>query len=369
MAVTRREIADPGEWDKLVLSMPNPHLLQSWLWGQVKQGFGWTPRRWSWDDDSGSSLAVAQILQRALPGPLPLSVLYCPKGPLLGWDDSDLRLAVVRDLETMAAARGVIQLKIDPDLPLAFGLAGQGDHQPDPTGSKVVALLESRGWAESDENIQFANTMILDLRPPESALLAAMKQKTRYNIRLAARKGVEVRLGAQPDLDLLFEMYAETSIRDGFVIRPPGYYRHVWGQFVRAGLAQPLIAEVAGEPVAAVIVFAFGSTAWYLYGMSRQAHREKMPNYLLQWEAIRWARARGCLRYDLWGAPDTFDESDPMWGVYRFKDGFGARVMRGIGAWDKTVRRPLHLAYAVLLPRLLSIMRRRGRQQTADLLD
>src|SRR5690606_17626789 len=133
-----------------------------------------------------------------------------------------------------------------------------------------------------------------------------MKQKTRYNLRLAERKGVQVRLGSVDDVDLLYSMYAQTSIRDHFVIREAGYYRSLWSSFIQAGMAEPLIAEVEGVPAAALILFRFGHKAWYLYGMSLDLHREKMPNYLLQWEAVRRSKAAGCTVYDLWGAPDEF---------------------------------------------------------------
>ena len=206
--------------------------------------------------------------------------------------------------------------------------------------------------------------MLVDLRPSEDELLACMKPKTRYNIRLAARRGVAVRAGGEADLDGLYRMYAETAVRDGFVIREAGYYREVWGTFLRAGLAEALIAEVSGEPVAAVWVFRFGDRAWYLYGMSRPLHREKMPNHLLQWEAMRRSKQAGCTVYDLWGAPDKFDERDPLWGVYRFKEGFGGRVVRHIGAWDLPVRPLYYRLYTEILPRWLDRMRRRGRART-----
>src|SRR5574342_54174 len=130
---------------------------------------------------------------------------------------------------------------------------------------------------------KFRNTVTLDLRLSEADLLARMKQKTRYNVRLAEKKGVHVRPGSPADLDLLYRLYAETSVRDGFVIRSADYYREAWGSFIEAGLARPFIAEVEGEPVSALILFRFARTAWYMYGMSREAHREKMPNHLLQW--------------------------------------------------------------------------------------
>ena len=105
------------------------------------------------------------------------------------------------------------------------------------------------------------------------------------------------------------------------------------GVRLRAGLAQAFIAESETQPIAAIIVFTCARRASYVYGMSLDAHREKMPNHLLQWEAIRWARAQGCAEYDLWGAPDAPDPRYPLWGVYNFKQGFGGRFVRHLGVW------------------------------------
>jgi lipid II:glycine glycyltransferase (peptidoglycan interpeptide bridge formation enzyme) len=164
-------------------------------------------------------------------------------------------------------------------------------------------------------------------------------------------------------------MYAETSVRDGFVIRGREYYEDAWGRFMAAGLAQPLLAEVDGAAVSALVVYRFGRTAWYLYGMSRDLHRDKMPNHLLQWRAIQWARAQGCETYDFWGAPDTFDERDKLWGVWKFKEGFGGQVVRHLGAWDYAPSPVLYRLYTRLLPRVLAVMRRRGRQSTRAALE
>ena len=133
-------------------------------------------------------------------------------------------------------------------------------------------------------------------------------------------------------------------------------------------MAKPLIAEVDGEIVAALILFYFAGTAWYLYGMSSIEHRDKMPNYLLQWEAIRLAKKMGCSTYDLWGAPDQFNDQDPLWGVYRFKSGLGGRVVRHAGAWDFPVNKNLYRLYTLVLPKILAILRRRGNEETRQVL-
>ncbi len=103
--------------------------------------------------------------------------------------------------------------------------------------------------------------------------------------------------------------------------------------------------------------------------MSRDAFRERMPNHALQWGAIRWARQAGCDSYDLWGAPETLGPADPMWGVYRFKEGFGARLVQLAGSWDFTARPAAYRLYIVGLPRLLSWTRRREQERTRRLLD
>jgi lipid II:glycine glycyltransferase (peptidoglycan interpeptide bridge formation enzyme) len=198
-----------------------------------------------------------------------------------------------------------------------------------------------------------------------------MKQKTRYNIRLAEKKNVKVRVGKLEELNNLYKMYAETSVRDGFVIRDENYYLTVWKTFMQSQVSSlksptaiPLIAEFNNETIAAIFLFMFAKRAYYVYGMSRDVHREKMPTYLLQWEAIKIAKANGCLTYDLWGAPDVFDESDSMWGVYRFKEGLGGEVLRTIGAYDFAPNKILYKLYADIMPRVLDVMRSRGKERT-----
>jgi len=216
---------------------------------------------------------------------------------------------------------------------------------------------------------------MVDLSPTEDEILAGMRQKTRYNMRLASKKGVTVRRGKMEDLPMLYRMYAETSIRDGFVIRDQEYYSTVWSEFMNTRLsdvspgAVPLIAEFDGEPVAAVFVYNFSGCAYYIYGMSREVHREKMPNHLLQWEAMRYAKSIGCRQYDLWGAPDSFTEQDSMWGVYKFKEGLGGDVVRTLGAWDYAPHPFWYKLYAETMPRILNVMRNRGKKNTKQQLN
>ena len=381
-------------WNSIISKLPDPHFLQTYEWGQVKAKYGWEPIYIVWDEQGNMQVekdvsrlssfvfppvTAALILKRQILRngfAARLSILYSPKGPLLDWTNEALRDRVLNDLQSLAKKQGAIFLKMDPDVVLGTGVPNSEGDALHNGGQAVMSELKQRGWVYSSDQIQFKNTVLIDLNLAEQEILARMKQKTRYNIRLAEKKGVSLRVGTKKDLPLLYKMYAETSIRDGFVIRDESYYKTVWETFMTGEhssienrkssmpLAEPLIAEVNNEPVAAIFVFYFAGRAYYVYGMSRDIHREKMPAYLLQWEAMKRAKAKDCNMYDLWGAPDVFDESDSMWGVYRFKEGLGGKVIRTLGAWDFAPNPLWYKMYSEIIPRLLDVMRSRGKERT-----
>jgi peptidoglycan pentaglycine glycine transferase (the first glycine) len=365
----------PQSWNELISYLPLAHLLQTWEWSQVKAKYGWQAMPFIWQGEMGEPVAAAMVLKRVIPvGGFgkKMCVLYVPKGPLIDWDDAALRIRVMDDLHAFAKRQGAIFIKIDPDVALGTGVPGGEQAVEFAGGQAVRSELEHRGWKFSQDQIQFRNTVLVDLTSPEDELLRRMKQKTRYNIRLAQKKGVTVRAGTLDDLPLLFHMYAETSVRDGFLIREEGYYQTVWRSFMGSSVspvslqpfAEHLIAEVDGEPVGAVSLFYFAGQAIYLFGMYREIHREKMPNYLLQWEAMQRAKTLGCRIYNLWGAPDEFNTSDGLWGVFRFKEGLGGYVSRTIGAWDYTPNPLLYKLYTEVLPHIMDIMRVHGNAKT-----
>ena len=363
MRVIKVEAA--GDWDALISQLPEPHILQTWEWGLSKKRNGWAPHALVWDSPNGQLLAAAMLLSRQiriLPG-IKVKVLYCPKGPIMDWGDQELVSTVLRDLEVYTSEQKAVFLKIDPDVLLGTGLPGTESETSSATGLKVETQLKARNWHFSQDQIQFRNSVVIDLRQDEDAVLAAMKQKTRYNIRLSQRKGVNVRQAQQTDLSMLYGMYAATGVRDGFVVRHEAYYTDLWTRFMQAGMANGLIAEFEGNPIAAVLIFHFAGIARYMFGMSLEANRELMPNYLLQWEAVKLAKALGCHTYDFWGAPDKFDEQDSLWGVYRFKEGFNGMTVRHLGAWDYVSRLGIYKAYTEILPKLLGITRRLGKAQ------
>jgi lipid II:glycine glycyltransferase (peptidoglycan interpeptide bridge formation enzyme) len=351
-------------WDDQIRGLPLSHVLQTQAWGEFKQRqTGWQPEYLTFPDQRGHLSAAAMVLTRRIG---PLAVMYVPKGPLLDYADLGLVKQVADRLQTLARQRRAIWLKIDPDVPQGVGEPGTPAAQDRPIGGKVVALLRDRGWQFSDSQVQFRNTLTLDLTRSEEDLLAGMGQGKRRKVRYGPRHGVTVREGTLADLPLLYRLYAETGQRDGFITRPYAYYVDEWGTMLKAGLAHALVAEVAGAPVAHVILFHFGRTCWYFTGasVSDPAMRRLMPSDLLQWEAMRWAKAHGYAVYDMYGVPNDFAESDPMWGVYEFKRDFGGQVVRHIGAWDYVPNRVWYRLYTQIMPRLIGAMRNRARRQS-----
>lgn len=363
---------DRQQWNAIIAGMPQPHLLQTWEWGEVKAQFGWQAHHRVWQDGE-HVVAAALVLERSINlGGMAarLRMHYTPKGPLLvDWEDAALRKRVLDDLEAFARQRGAFLLKVDPEVPVGMGVPGAEDAQEGLVGQTLIAELEQSGWHFSDEQVQFRNTVLMDLKQDEETLLMAMKSKTRYNVRLAGRRGVTVRQGSAADLEMLYAMYAETAVRDNFAIRGEDYYLTLWRTFLDAGMLIPLIAEVEEAPISGLMLFVFGGASWYIHGMSSEAHRNLMPTYLLQWEAMRVSKALGCRVYDLWGAPNEFVESDSMWGVYRFKEGLGGQVMRTVGAWDKPLRPLVFKLYAQVWPRIMDVWRRLGRARTRKTLE
>jgi lipid II:glycine glycyltransferase (peptidoglycan interpeptide bridge formation enzyme) len=265
--------------------------------------------------------------------------------------------ATLAQVETLAKRRNCIFVKIDPDVA-----------EQSAEGIRLRHLFRQRGWRFSREQIQFKNTAISDLRPDEDALLEGMKSKWRYNIRLAERRGIDVRLGSPDDLAAFYQLYQETAARDGFLIRPYEYYRTTWERYLAAEqeLDNPaggalLLAEHAEEsaPLAGIFVMRYGEQAWYFYGASSERRRRDMPNYLLQWQGMRWARAQKCTVYDWWGAPTQIDNpADALQGVWQFKQGFGATFAAHIGAWDYVAWPWLYRLYTEAVQRAMKMMRR-----------
>lgn len=364
MTITAQQIHDPQQWDVQIKQFETAHILQSWAWGEFKQRTtGWSPERLLLlDAHSGEIVAAASLLTRKVG---PLRVMYIPKGPVFADGGLSQFAEVLGYFERLARQRLAIWLKIDPDIIAARGLPSDAGidyadrpDRPEETGQHALKILKDRNWRFSEDQIQFRNTFYLDLTQSEDDILRGMNQSTRRKIRKSEKSGVVIREAAtESDLRALYEIYAVTGERQDFLIRPWDYYRDLWQSFQAAGLAHILLAEVDDTVIGGIVLLHFGQRVWYFYGMSSNQYREYNANHALQWTAIRWAKSQGYQLYDWWGAPDQFDESDPMWGVYQFKHGFGGDVVRHIGAWDYTPFAPLYFAYTRLMPAILSRLR------------
>ncbi len=303
----------PKGWEEFLELHPQAHVLQTGAWGRLKSAFGWQPVQIQ------VGLAGAQVLFRRLPGGF--HVAYIPRGPL-GKDWSVLWPRI----DELCRKKRAIFMKVEPD-------CWEGE---DPDLEKKLPDFQP------GDAIQPPRTLVVDIFGDEETILNAMKQKTRYNIRLAEKKEVSVRETA--DVRAFHQLMIETGQRDGFGVHSQAYYQTAYDAFSPGGNCALLLAEYQGKPLAGLMVFCRGERAWYFYGASNNEERNRMPTYLLQWRAIQWAKAQGCTSYDLWGVPDQDEEtlerlfesrSDGLWGVYRFKRGFGGQLKRSVGAWDK----------------------------------
>ena len=321
------------DWSRFITNHPHGHLLQTRPWGELKALHGWRALHSTVVSTTHKILGVSLILTRTLPRGLG-KLAYVPRGPVVDWDNEEFATATVNTTSKLARRHGAIALIIEPDL-----FDTPSDQH----------LLSRCGLQPLPFTVQPRRTVLVNLDVDEEVdILAGMKQKTRYNIGLARRKGVVIRTGNIDDAAVFYNMMQTTADRDTFSIHPYEYYRDFLSLFApdndEQSMARLFIAEYQGQPLAAVIATAVGKRAIYLYGASTNEKRELMPTYLLQWEAMLWARSKGCVSYDLWGVPDE-DEStleaqfeqrnDGLWGVYRFKRGFGGQVVRHIGAWVK----------------------------------
>jgi peptidoglycan pentaglycine glycine transferase (the first glycine) len=330
-------LVSADEWTDFLEHNPHAHLLQTKSWGDFKASFGWNVYRLI------SEHVGAQILIRSVK--LGYSFAYLPKGPLVPHSLGDppkindqVWAVLIPEIDTLCKQANAILIKVEPDIFEDSDL----ERIPSPTG-----------FVTSQHAIQPQRTLIISLQGSEDEILARMKQKTRYNIRLSLKRGVIVR--SSSDINLFHKLMAVTGQRDEFGVHSRHYYQRAYELFSPRGECELFVAEFERQPLAALLVFAHGKRAWYFYGASADEHRDRMPNYLLQWEAMRWARHQGCLTYDLWGVPDfdleTLENSflkrqEGLWGVYRFKRGFGGELRRAAGPWDRIYRPRLYRVYS-----------------------
>jgi lipid II:glycine glycyltransferase (peptidoglycan interpeptide bridge formation enzyme) len=265
---------------------------------------------------------------------VPGTLMYCPKGPWLPWDDDEALRVFFAGVQQVARRQRAHTVKIEPEV---------REQQ-----AAVKAQLLALGFRKGRYDLQFKSTMLVNLTPAEDVLLGRMKDKTRYNIRLAGRKGVTVveenSLAAR---EAFFRLFQVTAARDGFVLRPWTYYQAMWQQMYDAGRAHLFFAMHEGQRLAGILIYTFGTKYWYMVGASGNEKRNLMPTYLLQWEVMRWAKRNGLTYYDMVAIPnpDRLNEQDPMYGLYRFKVGFGGEPAEFLGCLDLPTRPLLATAW------------------------
>lgn len=329
-----------AEWDEFVAGHPHGSILQTTAWAMLKGRFGWTPQR-VWLKKEGKLIAGAQMLVRSVAFGL-VKMAYIPHGPLVDWQDEALVDVLLNqiDLAAYRSRAGIVKME-----PLVW--------QDEIGAERWAALCQKHDLLAETDTIQPPRTMLLDLRPQSDDILASFKQKTRYNIRLAAKKGVTVREGAAQDLPAFNQMMRTTGQRNEFGVHAPEYYRDAYDLFP-ASQRTLLLAEYEGKPLAGAMIFTLGPMATFLFGGSSNEERERMPAYAIQWAAIEWAKAQGCHWYDLWGLPDADPDEleaqfesreDGLWGVYRFKRGFGGQIRRTVGPVDRVYNRLVQRLY------------------------
>lgn len=329
-------------WDAFVQQHPHGNLLQQSDWGALKASFGWRVRHLAVCNGQGKLLAGAQLLMRSRYG---LSVAYTPRGPLFAAQAHVNRL-LLDGLNRVARRARAILLRLEPPLL---------EHDAQANSLHTWLLLQG---LRSVATIQPRSTIHVDLNQPEASLLANCSKGHRADMRRAERNAVRVRVGSIADLATFQAIMEATGQRAGFAVHSAAYHQTAWQRCQPN--ARLLLAEQQGQAIAAHLVFADANAGLYLYSGADEQGLRSGANHLLAWEAICWARSLGCRHYDLWGIPDALGRaalapdaaaraslaaaaaSDPLQGVYRFKKGFGGRVVRYLPAYDQVLLAPLY---------------------------
>lgn len=322
-----------GRWDELVVANPDGgQILQTRAWGEFKRAHRWAPHYLVSEMVPHTAVLV---LRHSVPG---LGALgYVPKGP--GVAEVAQLPALLDGLR--ATAGSAFAIKVEPEIEQS---------------EVATAALRAMGLEKSRHDVQISGaTIIVDLRPGEDALLASFKPKTRYNIRLAQRRGVSVApvpLDAA-SIDTMYALMTSTRDRAGFTLRSKAYFSQYWRLHAAAGQGQLFFASLQGEVLAGVYATYLGTKAWYKDGGSTKEHAAVMAPHLLQWEVMRWLRARGVEAYDLVAVPpaDELTPAHPLYGLYRFKSGFSEHITEWVGTWDLPINRSRFAAWNLVAER------------------
>lgn len=306
------------EYETFVQTHPKGHFTQSVLWAKLKTE--WTFEAVIVRDGAGAICGTMGILVRKVPV-FPTSIMYAPRGPVCDVHDRAVMTQLVEGARQLADKHQAYVLRMDSDVKS--------------TDTEFVQLCHALGFtlpkdSKNFEGIQprYVFRLYLEGRNEEE-LMASFHSKTRYNIRVAIKKGVTVKLADASAVEDFHRIMLETGLRDNFVIRTPAYFKRLLA--VMGDHARLYMAYLDGRPIAGTIAIAYGNKVWYLYGASSNADRNAMPNYLLQMEMIKWAVELGADVYDFRGVSGDVSEDNPLYGLYRFKKGFNGEFTEFAG--------------------------------------
>ena len=292
---------------------------QSPEWAKVKSN--WKNEIVLAEDERGKIIGAVSVLIRKIP--IFGNIMYSSRGPICDIHNLEVMKQLTDGIKELAKKYKAIVYKAEPDV-----------ESSDEEFRKIVINL---GYGIKDdaknfrEEIQPRYVFRLNIKDKtEDEIFEGFHSKTRYNVRLAIKKGVEIKEGTREDLKEFHKIMIETGARDGFIIRPLSYFEKMYDELGPEHM-KLLMAYHDGKPISGVIPIMYGNKTWYLYGASSNAHRNLMPNYLLQWEMIKMAISRKDDIYDFRGVSGVVDESHPQYGLYRFKKGFGATFTEFIG--------------------------------------
>lgn len=296
------------------VSLTADNFLQSWWWSTMHDLLGNTTWRLV-VEDGGAIIACALVVKRELP--LGRCWIYVPHGPV--FSQTNAWEVLQEKIVEIAKQEKALYVRIDPLI--------EGTAKPPWLGSK---------WNKAEREVQPQHTLILDITKSEEELLAAMHSKTRYNVRLAQRKGVVVRFSTSlHDVDTFLKLSGDVGSRSNFRFHPDNYYRAMVSALAPEGMIEIAIAEYKGEPLAAHIILYSGTLATYVHGASSSSHRALQAPTYLYWQTIIRAKEKGMRTYDFFGsAPPDADSKHPWAGITRIKQGFGGKSVSYTGAWD-----------------------------------
>ncbi|MGH2514053.1 MAG: lipid II:glycine glycyltransferase FemX [Ktedonobacterales bacterium] len=338
-------VTDRDQWNTFVEAQPSGSVTQAHEWGDVASHLASDVLRLGAFDGDGALQGAMLVLVSPAPV-LRRPYLYVPRGPVVADPASPALAALIAQAGEEAHRRGAFMLKVEPNVL---------DGNP-----AWLAALAGLGFRRNRYATHPRRSWVLDIRPSEAELLAGMKEKWRYNIRLAGRKGIEVREAATPeDLDTFYTLYQETAARYGFFIHPKHHYADILRLYSARDAAALLLAEYEGTPIAALFIVRCGDVTTYMFGASSNLHRNRMPNHLLQWTAIRWAKARGCALYDFRAIAEVLDPNEDLYSLYTYKQGFGGYSTLALATHDKPYNAALYWTYE----RLLALKRDRDRRR------